>query len=173
MYFVQGEQLRPVLRRGRTAREAVRQLIAGPTRTERRHGFRTYVPAGTRLRSVSVAKGLATVDLSHAFAKGGRSAGSMLARLSELVGTVTGIQGTKRVKLLIDGQFVENVTRDPIDRSMVEAIGQVAWAMGIETIAERVESEEVLVELGKLGIGFAQGYHIARPRPTSEFPYLR
>jgi diguanylate cyclase (GGDEF)-like protein/PAS domain S-box-containing protein len=75
--------------------------------------------------------------------------------------------------LKIDGTFVENVTRDPVDRSMVEAIGQVGKAMGIATIAERVESAEVLAELGRLGIGFAQGFHIAKPRPTKEFPYLR
>jgi diguanylate cyclase (GGDEF)-like protein/PAS domain S-box-containing protein len=75
--------------------------------------------------------------------------------------------------LKIDGQFVENVTRDPIDRSMVEAISQVGRAMGIRTIAERVESEEALVELGRLGIAFAQGYHIAIPQPLEGFPYLR
>ncbi len=74
--------------------------------------------------------------------------------------------------LKIDGQFVENVTRDPIDRSMVKAISQVGQAMGIQTIAERVESAEVLAELGRLGIGYAQGYHIAAPRTTRDFPYL-
>jgi len=31
----------------------------------------------------------------------------------------------------------------------------------------------VLAELGRLGIGYAQGFHIAKPRPTKEFPYLR
>ncbi len=75
--------------------------------------------------------------------------------------------------LKIDGQFIENVTRDPVDRSMVEAISQVARAMGIHTIAERVESIEVLQELGRLGIGFAQGFYIAEPRSTLDFPYLR
>jgi EAL domain-containing protein (putative c-di-GMP-specific phosphodiesterase class I) len=75
--------------------------------------------------------------------------------------------------LKIDGQFIENVTRDPVDRSMVEAISQVGKAMGIHTIAERVESVEVMDELGRLGIGFAQGFFIAAPRSTSEFPYLR
>jgi diguanylate cyclase (GGDEF)-like protein/PAS domain S-box-containing protein len=75
--------------------------------------------------------------------------------------------------LKIDGQFVENVTRDPIDRSMVEAISKVGKAMGIHTIAERVESAEVLAELARLGVGFAQGFHIAKPRPTKDFPYLR
>jgi diguanylate cyclase (GGDEF)-like protein/PAS domain S-box-containing protein len=75
--------------------------------------------------------------------------------------------------LKIDGQFVENVTRDRVDRSMVEAISQVGKTMGIQTIAERVESPEVLAELGRLGIGYAQGFYIAKPRPTAEFPYLR
>ena len=75
--------------------------------------------------------------------------------------------------LKIDGQFVENVTRDRVDRSMVEAISQVGKTMGIQTIAERVESAEVLAELGRLGVGYAQGFHIAKPRPTKEFPYLR
>jgi Amt family ammonium transporter len=75
--------------------------------------------------------------------------------------------------LKIDGQFVENVACDPIDRSMVEAISQVGRAMGILTIAEKVESEEVLLELGRLGIAFAQGFHIAMPKPVKDFPYLR
>jgi len=75
--------------------------------------------------------------------------------------------------LKIDGQFVENVTRDRVDRSMVEAISQVGKTMGIQTIAERVESSEVLAELRRLGVGYAQGFHIARPRSTKEFPYLR
>jgi diguanylate cyclase (GGDEF)-like protein/PAS domain S-box-containing protein len=75
--------------------------------------------------------------------------------------------------LKIDGQFVENVVSDPVDRSMVEAIGQIGRTMGIRTIAERVESADVLAELGRLGIGFAQGYYIAEPKPVSSFPYLR
>jgi diguanylate cyclase (GGDEF)-like protein/PAS domain S-box-containing protein len=75
--------------------------------------------------------------------------------------------------LKIDGQFIENVTRDPVDRSMVEAISHVGKAMGIHTIAERVESAEVLAELGHLGISFAQGFHIAEPRSVAGFPYVR
>jgi EAL domain-containing protein (putative c-di-GMP-specific phosphodiesterase class I) len=75
--------------------------------------------------------------------------------------------------LKIDGQFIENVTRDPVDRSMVEAINQVGKSMGIQTIAERVESAAVLAELGRLGIAFAQGFHVAIPQPTTSFPYFR
>jgi hypothetical protein len=109
VYFVQGEQLRPVNRPGRTARDAVRQLIAGPTRAERHLGFRTYVPVRTRIRRVTVAHGLATVDLTGAFLNHRRNHDSMLARLGELVHTLTGVQGTKRVQLLVDGATTEGL----------------------------------------------------------------
>jgi peptidoglycan hydrolase-like protein with peptidoglycan-binding domain len=102
VYFVQGEQLAPVSRPGATALDAVRQLIAGPTRAETGRGFRTYVPARTQVRSVSVANGLATVDLTEPFVAGA-DPGSMLARLSELVRTLTGLQGTTKVQLLVNG----------------------------------------------------------------------
>jgi peptidoglycan hydrolase-like protein with peptidoglycan-binding domain len=54
------------------------------------------------VRRVSVANGLATVDLTEPFAAG-TTADSMLARLSELVRTLTGIQGTTKVQLLVNG----------------------------------------------------------------------
>jgi diguanylate cyclase (GGDEF)-like protein/PAS domain S-box-containing protein len=69
--------------------------------------------------------------------------------------------------LKIDGQFVENVYCDPVDRSMVEAICQVARAMGIRTIAERVEKQEALDVLAQIGVDYAQGFLIASPQPIS------
>jgi diguanylate cyclase (GGDEF)-like protein len=71
--------------------------------------------------------------------------------------------------LKIDGQFIRNVAEDSVDESMVKAISQVGHAMGIETIAERVETKQVLEKLGSLGIEFAQGYYIARPRSVATF----
>jgi len=65
----------------------------------------------------------------------------------------------------IDGGFVHNVTQDVIDRSMVEAITQIGRTMGIATIAERVDSAEVLNQLAELGVQFAQGHYIASPQP--------
>ena len=102
VYFLRGEQVAPVTRSGTTAREAVRALLHGPTRAERERGFRTYVPRGIQIRSLSVARGIATVDLNERFA-GGRATGSLLARLAELVRTLTGVQGTKKVQLLLNG----------------------------------------------------------------------
>ena len=102
VYFLRGEQVAPVSRSGSTALEAVRALLSGPTRAEASRGFRTYVPRGIRIRSLNVAGGIATVDLNERFA-GGRDTGSLLARLAELVRTLTGVQGTKKVQLLLNG----------------------------------------------------------------------
>jgi len=68
--------------------------------------------------------------------------------------------------LKIDGQFMHNVTRDHIDRSMVEAIAQIGESMGIRTIAERVDSAEVLAQLADIGIQYAQGHYIGAPQPV-------
>ena len=69
----------------------------------------------------------------------------------------------------IDGQFIRNVAEDSVDESMVKAISSVGHAMGIETIAERVETKQVLDKLGALGIEFAQGFYIARPTSVESF----
>jgi EAL domain-containing protein (putative c-di-GMP-specific phosphodiesterase class I) len=65
--------------------------------------------------------------------------------------------------LKVDGQLFGGATPDPVDSSMVEAISKVAAALGIATIAERVESASALERLKQLGINFAQGHHLARP----------
>jgi Sporulation and spore germination/L,D-transpeptidase catalytic domain/Putative peptidoglycan binding domain len=103
VYFLQGEQLVAVTRPpGSTARAAVAALLAGPTRAESRRQFRSYVPSGTRLRSVRVTGGVATVDLGERFAAG-RDAESQSARLTQLVYTVTSVPGVKSVRLLVSG----------------------------------------------------------------------
>jgi EAL domain-containing protein (putative c-di-GMP-specific phosphodiesterase class I) len=56
------------------------------------------------------------------------------------------------------------VTTDHVDRSMVEAITQIGRAMGIKTVAERVESPEVLACLADIGVEYAQGIYIAVPQ---------
>jgi diguanylate cyclase (GGDEF)-like protein/PAS domain S-box-containing protein len=72
----------------------------------------------------------------------------------------------------IDGNFVKNILVDPIDMAMVCSIKDVVKAMGMETVAEFVESKEIMVELGKMGVDYAQGYSIAKPKPLDEFtPY--
>ena len=67
--------------------------------------------------------------------------------------------------LKIDGAFVKDMADDPIDRVMVEAINNVGHVMGKQTIAEWVDSDRVIAALREIGVDFAQGYGVAKPRP--------
>lgn len=69
----------------------------------------------------------------------------------------------------IDGAFVRDVANDTVDQSMVAAIQQVAQAMGIETVAEHVETAETRCALARLGVSLVQGYEIARPTAMQTF----
>ena len=102
VWFLLGEQMISVDRPGATVEDAVRALLAGPTAAEVKRGYRTYVPKATALRSASVQGGTAVVNLSLRFVKG-RDASSLRARLSQLVHTATGPEGSRKVKLLVEG----------------------------------------------------------------------
>ena len=67
--------------------------------------------------------------------------------------------------LKIDGVFVRDIAGDPVDRAMVEAINKVGQIMGIATIAESVETVETLAILQAIGVDYAQGFRISRPKP--------
>ncbi len=70
--------------------------------------------------------------------------------------------------LKIDGSFVKEILTDPIANVMVDSINDVGQAMGLRTIAEYVETAEICEALRAMGITYAQGYHIAKPRPLAE-----
>jgi diguanylate cyclase (GGDEF)-like protein/PAS domain S-box-containing protein len=65
--------------------------------------------------------------------------------------------------LKIDGHFAERLASDVVDRSMVEAIIKIGRAMQVATIAEKVESAEVLQVLKQLGVDYIQGFHLSEP----------
>jgi lipoprotein-anchoring transpeptidase ErfK/SrfK len=121
VFFLRGEQLASVRREGSGVAAAVKKLVAGPTRAETKSGFRTYVPSDTRVHSVVVANDLATVDLNPRFTSG-TNAGNRLARLAQLVGTVSAA-GATRVQLLIDGAKVSGAfPRIQTDRPITLAL---------------------------------------------------
>lgn len=67
--------------------------------------------------------------------------------------------------LKIDGSFVKDIVVDPVSKVIVSSIQQVANVMGLETIAEFVENTEICDVLEDMGINYAQGYGIGKPRP--------
>jgi diguanylate cyclase (GGDEF)-like protein/PAS domain S-box-containing protein len=73
--------------------------------------------------------------------------------------------------LKIDGGFVKDMVRDPIDHATVEAIHRIGHVMGIETIAESVENEQILAQVKAIGVNYAQGYALGKPRPLREIAH--
>ncbi len=68
--------------------------------------------------------------------------------------------------LKIDGSFVRGTLRSQRDRTTVRAMVDIAREYRIQTIAEAVEDAATLELLAELGVDFAQGHHLGRPRPA-------
>ncbi|MGD8407690.1 MAG: EAL domain-containing protein [Thiohalophilus sp.] len=68
--------------------------------------------------------------------------------------------------LKIDGDLIRNSVNNKINASMVRAINDIGHAMGIKTVAEFVESEEIYHSMCDIGIDYVQGYYIERSRPV-------
>lgn len=71
--------------------------------------------------------------------------------------------------LKIDQGFVRGLTTDPKDAAIVEAGIFLARKLGLEVVAEGVESAEQARLLRGHGCSLAQGYHFGRPMPAEEF----
>ncbi|WP_417510809.1 EAL domain-containing protein [Methylophaga sp.] len=68
----------------------------------------------------------------------------------------------------IDGMFVKDMHVDPLDYEMVKSINDIGHVMGLETIAEFVESEEIWQKLKAIGVNYGQGYHLGKPAPIDQ-----
>jgi diguanylate cyclase (GGDEF)-like protein/PAS domain S-box-containing protein len=66
--------------------------------------------------------------------------------------------------LKIDGSFVREIVRDPIDHEMVRSINEIGHLTGKQTIAEFAENDAIIEMLRTLGIDYAQGYGISPPQ---------
>lgn len=65
----------------------------------------------------------------------------------------------------IDGAFVRNILNSKIDYALVRNLSHLCQDLGILTVAEFVESQEILEALKAMGIDFAQGFHLDMPLP--------
>jgi hypothetical protein len=106
-YFLRDEKVAVaesrVPRSAGVARAAMEALLAGPP-----VGLTTAIPDGTRLLGLSIADGVATVDLSGEFGSGGGSA-SVLARLAQVVYTLTQFPSVESVSFRLDGKPVSTL----------------------------------------------------------------
>ncbi len=70
--------------------------------------------------------------------------------------------------LKIDGRFVRNMNGSALDRALVGAAQHIGEVLGIETVGEWAESEDVIASLRQANVTYAQGYGIAQPFPFAE-----
>jgi diguanylate cyclase (GGDEF)-like protein/PAS domain S-box-containing protein len=86
----------------------------------------------------------------------------------------TGYSGLTYLKRLpidtvkIDQSFVRDLTVDPDDAAIVTAIVAMARSLGVDVVAEGVETEEQATELKRLGCQRAQGYLLGRPMSAKD-----
>jgi hypothetical protein len=157
VWFLEGEQLASATRPGTSPQDALQALLKGPTAAEYKLGYRTYIPAGTKLGRVTVANGEATVDVSLNFALG--RAQSLDARLSQLVHTASGFGGVTSVQLLVDGgtpygMFPGIVTSLPITLKYLDTPNVPVWRVPVSASGPSVPgllaAQRRLVSLGFL-----------------------
>jgi diguanylate cyclase (GGDEF)-like protein len=74
--------------------------------------------------------------------------------------------------LKIDRSFVSGLGEDVEDTAIVHMIIELAHTLGLEVIAEGVESEGQATLLREMDCDFAQGYHFSKPLPPEEIPAL-
>jgi diguanylate cyclase (GGDEF)-like protein len=72
----------------------------------------------------------------------------------------------------VDRQFVSGLSEHPVDTAIVRAVIELAAAMGMQAVAEGVETVEQLAGLRMLGCPVAQGFYFSRPLPAADFGSL-
>lgn len=76
--------------------------------------------------------------------------------------------------LKIDRSFVSEMLASGDSTAIVRAILSLARALGMDTTAEGIDSEDLAEMLTELGCTYGQGYHFAKPLPADEaFAYWR
>jgi EAL domain-containing protein (putative c-di-GMP-specific phosphodiesterase class I) len=66
--------------------------------------------------------------------------------------------------LKIDGMFVKDCLDDPVKLEMIKSINSVGHVMGLKTIAEFVENDQIFSKLGEIKVDYAQGYWNGPPK---------
>lgn len=97
-----------------------------------------------------------------------RAAGAQVA-LDDLGATLTTLRHMTRLPLdvlKIDRSVVVGMVQDAVDAHIVEAVLRVARERGLEVVAEGVEEPQQLDAVRRRGVGYVQGYLLARPMPA-------
>ena len=130
------------------------------------------------LRSSGIAPSLLTFELTETAAVANIvRAEVLIRRLRDLgfgvalddfgrgLSSLTYLKSLPVTMLKVDGSLVRDVASDDRSEAMLSAVVQLAQAIGLQTVAECVENEEILMIVRSLGVGLGQGFSIGRPVP--------
>jgi diguanylate cyclase (GGDEF)-like protein len=145
-------------------------------------GDETFIQQFARLlKDANLPRDCITVELTEQAAITNlANAKQMVARLSSLgcklalddFGTgsnsLTYLKALNVNRVKIDGSFVRDILTDRNSQATVKAVVELARGLGIETVAEYVESEEIGREMRRLGVDYAQGYAYGIPEPLPD-----
>ncbi len=141
--------------------------------------FADFVRGEIRHRAVPA--GLVEFELTETAAVSNVAATQrFIARMAEVGSRVslddfgTGLSSLVHLKELdvhrikIDGRFVRDVLTNERSQALIRALVQIANAIGLQTVAEFVESEAIATRVRQLGVDCAQGYYYGRPVPLAD-----
>jgi diguanylate cyclase (GGDEF)-like protein/PAS domain S-box-containing protein len=136
---------------------------------------RHEVPATMIYFEFTETAAIANLGAAVEFMRGLRDLGCQLA-LDDFGSGMSSFSYLKQLPvdfLKIDGSFIRDVVKNPVDQAIVRAVQAVGQQMGIPIVAEYVESDAIRAWLAGAGLQFGQGYAIARPAPLEDFPALQ
>ena len=123
------------------------------------------VPPSALVFEITETSAIEKIDVARNFIESMRGHGWRFA----LDDFGTGFSSFSQLKYLpvdivkIDGQFVQDMSIDAIDRAIVIAINEIAHSLGMETVAEYVETVDTLELLAECGVDYAQGFYVCKP----------
>jgi diguanylate cyclase (GGDEF)-like protein len=82
--------------------------------------------------------------------------------------SLTYLKALQVSRVKIDGSFVRDILTDRNSQATVRAIVELAKGLGIQTVAEYVETDAIAQEVRRLGVDYAQGFGVGKPEPLSD-----
>ena len=110
------------------------------------------------------------LDMALMFIKEVRSLGCKIS-LDDFGKGLTSFSYLKNIPfdyIKIDGQFIKEINDDIVNEAVIKSIVYIAEIMNKKTIAEHIESEQVLIQIKKLGVNYFQGYYFSQPHQITK-----
>lgn len=156
VWFVADGKPVAVERRATTIAGAVRQLLAGPTASERGRGIRSAVPARTPINEISSRERIVTVDLGARFAAGSDPT-RLHERVGQLVRTVRAVPGVRSVRLLLDGGVPVGLFPGyDLRRPVARAVDAIPEPPSLRSLQQRLVDLGFMAPSGRTGAVDAQ-----------------